>query len=168
MYKGKKIILIAPAFNEEGKIEEVAKKVPYDIVDTFLVVDDGSTDEGAARAKEHGAVILRHDKTEGVGVSIRDGYHYAQRENFNIAVIIAGNNKDDPAEIVRLLDPICDDDYDFVVGSRFLPGGEFGGDMPAYRVIATRYIHPWLVRQFCKKKITESSNGYPGDEALGS
>lgn len=160
MYKGKKVILIAPALNEQGKIEEVAKKVPYDVVDTFLVVDDGSTDQGAALAEENGAVILRHEQTKGVGVAIRDGFRYAQRENFDIAVIIAGNNKDDPAEIVRLLDPICDDDCDFVVGSRFLPGGAYGGDMPGYRVIATRYIHPWLVRRFCNKAITESSNGY--------
>ncbi len=160
MYKGKKVILIAPAYNEEGKIEEVAKKTPYDIVDTFLVVDDGSDDQGAAKSEENGATILRHDRPMGVGVAIRDGYRYAQRNNFDIAVIIAGNNKDDPREISRLLDPICDDDCDFVVGSRFLPGGAYGGDMPAYRVFATKYIHPWLVRLFCNRKVTESSNGY--------
>ena len=96
----------------------------------------------------------------GVGTAIRDGYRLAADEGFDIVVIIAGNAKDDPREISRLLDPICDDDCDFVMGSRYLPGGAYGGDMPLYRVFATRYVHPWLVRRFCDRPVTESSNGY--------
>lgn len=160
MYKGKKILMIAPAYNEAGKIEEVAKKVPYDIVDTFLVADDGSTDNTAAVSRQYGARVISNPKRMGVGMAIRNGYQLAIDEGFDIVLIIAGNNKDDPREVTRLLDPICDDDYDFVVGSRFLEGGVYGGDMPKYRVFATKYIHPFLVRLFCKHKVTESSNGY--------
>jgi len=152
--------MIAPAFNEGGKIENVAKKVPYDIVDKFLVVDDGSADQTAEASRAAGAEVLKHPERMGVGISIRDGYRLAKAENFDIAVVIAGNNKDDPREVTRLLDPICDDNVDFVMGSRFLPGGAYGGDMPAYRVFATKFVHPWVVRLFCNKKITESSNGY--------
>jgi dolichol-phosphate mannosyltransferase len=160
MYKDKRILLIAPAFNEQGKIEEVAKKVPYDIVDKFLVVDDGSTDDTARVARENGAEILHHEVSTGVGTAIRDGYKLGLREGFDIFVVIAGNNKDDPNEIVRHLDKIIDDDCDFVMGSRFLPGGAYGGDMPAYRVIATKFIHPFIVRMLCGRDITESTNGY--------
>lgn len=160
MYKDKKILLIAPAYNEARKIEEVAKLVPYDVVDTFLVVSDGSTDDTAEAAEAEGARVLRHATREGVGMAIRDGYRIAQEEGFDIAVVIAGNNKDDPREITRLLDPICDADYDFVMGSRYLDGGQFGGDMPTYRVFATKYVHPFIVNLFCKRGVTESSNGY--------
>ena len=160
MYKNKKVLLIAPAYNEARKIEEVAKKVPYDVVDTFLVVSDGSTDDTAEAAEAEGARVLRHEKRMGVGMSIRDGYKIAREEGFDIAVVIAGNNKDDPREITRLLDPICDDDCDFVMGSRYLDGGRFGGDMPTYRVFATKYVHPFIVNLFCKRGVTESSNGY--------
>ncbi len=152
--------MIAPAFNEAGKIEEVAKKVPYDIVDKFLVVDDGSTDQTSEVSQTNGASVIKHSHRMGVGISIRDGYRLAKQEGFDIAVVIAGNNKDDPREVTRLLDPICDDDYDFVMGSRFLPGGAYGGDMPSYRVWATKYVHPWVVRLFCDKKVTETSNGF--------
>jgi dolichol-phosphate mannosyltransferase len=152
--------MIAPAYNEAGKIEEVAKKVPYDVIDKFLVVDDGSTDATAEVSQAAGAVVLRHAARQGVGVAIHDGYEMAVAEGFDIAVVIAGNNKDDPKEVTRLLDPICDEDYDFVVGSRYLPGGAYGGDMPLYRVAATRYIHPGIVRFFTGRKVTESSNGY--------
>lgn len=96
---------------------------------------------------------------EGVGSAIRRGFRIARAEGFDIVVVIAGNGKDAPEEMTRLMDPICDQDYDFVMGSRYLPGGAYGGDMPAYRKFATR-LHPFLVGLLCAKRITESTNGY--------
>ena len=72
---------------------------------------------------------------------------------------MAGNNKDNPAEIPRLLDPICDEACDLVVGSRYLAGGGYGGDMPAYRKLATR-LHPWLMSLAAGKRLTETTNGF--------
>ena len=72
---------------------------------------------------------------------------------------MAGNNKDNPAEISRLLGPICDGACDLVVGSRYLAGGRYGGDMPVYRKVATR-IHPWLFSLAAGKKLTETTNGF--------
>ena len=159
MYKSRKILLIAPAFNEESKIGEVVRRAPRDIVDTVLVVDDGSTDATPAAARQHGAEVISLGRVYGVGYAIRRGFEEARQRGFDIAVVIAGNNKDAPEEIARLLDPICDENYDFVIGSRFLEGGGYGGDMPLYRKLATR-LHPLLVSLFCGKRVTESSNGY--------
>jgi dolichol-phosphate mannosyltransferase len=159
MYKARTVLLIAPALNEEAKIGEVVRRVPRGIVDTTLVVDDGSTDGTAAVARRHGAEVVSLDRVYGVGYAIRRGFDEARRRGFDIVVVIAGNNKDTPEEIVRLLDPICDGDYDFVMGSRFLAGGRYGGDMPLYRRLATR-LHPLLVSLFCGRSVTESSNSY--------
>jgi dolichol-phosphate mannosyltransferase len=159
MYKSRKILLIAPAFNEERKIGEVVCRAPRNIVDTILVVDDGSTDGTAAAARQGGAEVISLGRVYGVGYAIRRGFAEARQHGFDVAVVIAGNNKDAPEEITRLLDPICDEDYDFVIGSRFLEGGSYGGDMPLYRKLATR-LHPLLVSGFCGKRVTESSNGY--------
>jgi dolichol-phosphate mannosyltransferase len=159
MYKSRSVLLIAPAFNEEAKIGEVVRRTPRNIVDTMLVVDDGSTDGTAAAARQHGAEVISLDRVYGVGYSIRRGFDEARRRGIDIVVVIAGNNKDAPEEIRRLLDPICDEDYDFVIGSRFLAGGKYGGDMPTYRKLATR-LHPFLVGLLCGKPVTESSNGY--------
>lgn len=159
MYKGRRVILIAPAYNEEVKIAEVVRRAPRDIVDTVLVVDDGSTDGTAQAARDKGAEVISLGAVLGVGAAIRTGFDKARAEGFDIAVVIAGNNKDAPEEITRLLDPICDDDMDFVMGSRWREGGRHGGDMPFYRKIATR-LHPMLVGFFCGKRITESTNGY--------
>jgi dolichol-phosphate mannosyltransferase len=159
MYKSRKILLIAPAFNEAEKIGEVVRRIPRGIVDTILVLDDGSTDGTIAAAQREGAEVISLGRVHGVGYAIRRGFDEARRRGVDIVVVIAGNNKDSPEEITRLLDPICDADYDFVIGSRFLGGGIYGGDMPLYRKLATR-LHPLLVSLFCGKKITESSNGY--------
>lgn len=159
MYKDQRIIALVPAFNEERKIGRVVERVDSTIVDTLLVIDDGSTDATAAEAMQKGAEVISTGEKTGVGAALRLGMRYARRHDFDIAVVIAGNDKDNPSEIPRLLDPICDDDCDFVMGSRFLAGGRFGGDMPLYRKIATR-LHPWLLSRFAGKSLTESTNGF--------
>lgn len=159
MYKGRSVILVAPAYNEAQKIGEVVRRTPRAIVDVVLVVDDGSTDQTTAIARAAGARIESLGRVMGVGAAIRRGFEIARAENFDIVVVIAGNNKDSPEEIARLLDPICDDRQDFVMGSRFLAGGAYGGDMPRYRKLAVR-LHPFLVGLFCGRRITESTNGY--------
>lgn len=153
------MIAIVPAFNEEAKIELVVQRTDRALVDKLLVVDDGSTDATADVARSEGAEVLSLGQVMGVGAAIRAGLQVAQREGFDVAVIMAGNNKDDPSEIPRLLDPICDDQADFVIGSRYLAGGRTGGDMPAYRKLGTRF-HPWLMSRFVGRRITESTNGF--------
>jgi dolichol-phosphate mannosyltransferase len=159
MYKSRKIFLITAAYNEEGKIGEVVRRVPRDIVDDVFVVDDGSTDGTANEARRYGAEVRSLDRVYGAGFAVRLGLAEAQHRGMDIAVVIAGNNKDAPEEIAGLLDPICDENCDFVVGSRFLEGGGYGGDMPLYRKVATR-LHPVLVSLFCRKWVSETSNGY--------
>lgn len=159
MYKNRRILLLTATFNEATKIGRVVERVPRSIVDKILVIDDGSTDGSSEVARKAGADVIILERNLGVGFAARRGLEIAQAERFDIVVSIAGNNKDNPDEIARLLDPICDEDYDFVIGSRFLHGGSYGGEMPLYRRWATR-LHPWLIGLFCRKKITESTNGF--------
>jgi len=159
MYRGLRVLAAIPAWNEESKIGDVVRRVPMDIIDETLVVDDGSTDGTVEVARGLGATVVSLGSVRGVGYAILKGMHYARDNGFDVVVLIAGNNKDAPEEIPQLLDPVVDQGCDFVIGSRFLKGGGLGGDMPAYRKLATR-MHPILVGFFCGKRITESTNGF--------
>ena len=97
-------------------------------------------------------------RVAGVGAALRKGFEYA-RTRGDVIVVIAGNNKDEPREIPKLLEPIADGNALFVQGSRFLNEGGYGGDMPFYRKIATR-VHPLLFSLFTGKRVTESTNGF--------
>jgi dolichol-phosphate mannosyltransferase len=157
MYKGLKVALVAPVLDEEKKIGEVVRRAPRDVVDEVLVVDDGSRDRSADVARAGGAQVICLEATVGVGAALRAGFAWARERRFDVIVVCAGNNKDSPEEIPRLLDPIFDG-ADFVQGSRFLRGGRTGG-MPLYRHLATR-LHPLLFSLSAHKWVSESTNGF--------
>ena len=159
MFDGKKIICIAPCYNELHKIDKVVSRITAAaVVDEILVVDDGSTDGSPDTAKALGATILPLGKTLGVGTAIRKGIEYGIDNHFDIIVIIAGNNKDDPQEIIKLVTPITREGFALVQGSRFKRGGYYG-KMPLYRIIATK-IHPLLFSLVSGRWVTDSTNGF--------
>ena len=159
MFDGKKIICIAPCYNELHKIDKVVSRVQAAaIADEILVVDDGSTDGSPEDAKALGASIISLGSTQGVGVALRTGIEYGIAHGFDIIVIIAGSNKDEPQEIVSLVAPLVREGYDFVQGSRFKKGGYYG-EMPLYRKVATK-IHPLLFSLVAGKWVSESTNGF--------
>ena len=159
MYRGLSVIAIAPAYDEEAKIGHVVRRTPRDVVDEMLVVDDGSSDGTAAVARTAGATVLSLPRVVGVGAALREGYRLAVEGGYDVAVVLAGNNKDAPEEIPLLLDPIVDDRADFVQGSRYLTPDAHFGEMPVYRKLATR-IHPLLFSLAARRRVTESTNGF--------
>jgi len=159
MYRGLSAIAIVPVFNEEAKIGKVVERMPVEVVDEIVVVDDGSTDRSAEVARALGANLIPMGATLGVGAALLAGYCYAIKRGYDIAVTVAGNNKDAPEEIPLLLDPIVENRADFVQGSRFLKRGASFARMPVYRQIATR-LHPLFFSLVARRWVTESTNGF--------
>ncbi len=158
-----RILAFFAAYNEEAHVPQILKRfAPVfndKLVDELLVVDDGSTDRTPELLRQPQVQVIRHAQRQGVGTAIRTAIHYGQKNRFDILVILAGNDKDRPEEIRRLLQPILEENYDFVQGSRYLPGGDFG-NMPRYRRIATQYVHPLLFSLVTRRRITDSTNGF--------
>jgi dolichol-phosphate mannosyltransferase len=156
--KSLKVLAVPVAFNEEKKIGLVLDRFTPNLVNEILVIDDASTDNTPQVIKEKGVKCISHKSQQGVGAAIRTAIKYAIDNGFDIIVILAGNDKDRPSEIPRLLKPIIEENYDFVQGSRYLPGGMYG-NMPFYRRIATK-IHPLLFSSVTSKWLTDSTNGF--------
>jgi dolichol-phosphate mannosyltransferase len=112
-----------------------------------------------ASYKDRGVMSVKHPRRRGVGAAIRTGIEYATNHGYDIVVIMAGNDKDDPEEIPQLLGPILREGYDLVQGSRYL--GKIGsvGQMPFYRKFATR-LHPLVFSLFSGRHLTDTTNGF--------
>jgi dolichol-phosphate mannosyltransferase len=152
-----RVAAVIPAFDEESRIARVVSRVPRSTVERVIVVDDGSTDGTAARAEDAGAEVVRLGRTVGVGAALREGFRRAVRANAEVVVVLAGNDKDAPEEIPRLLEMIRNG-FDVVQGSRYLPGGR-GGNMPFYRRVATR-LHARLFSLVAGRRFTDTTNGF--------
>jgi dolichol-phosphate mannosyltransferase len=146
------------AYNEGDKIRQTLARHPPTPAYDLLVVDDGSTD-GALDGVDPAIIVLRNERNLGIGASMKRVFQYALDERYDVLVIQAGNDKDDPLEIPSLVEPIVRDAADFVQGSRYLGGGRFG-NMPLYRVFGTRVVHPLVFSLAAGKRVTESTNGF--------
>lgn len=158
-FSGLRIIAISCAYNEERKIGEVIERIKKNQIDEILIVNDASTDNTKRICEEKSVTVISHPRRMGAGASLRTALEYALEKEYRVAVLIAGNNKDAPEEIVRLVEPIAKEGFDLVQGSRYLPMGKHG-NMPFYRQIATKYIHPWLFSYVSGLKMTDTTNGF--------
>lgn len=154
-----RVAVVAPAYNEEGKIGDVVRKVPREYVSCVIVVDDHSSDATSEEARAAGAEkVIRHEVNMGVGAGIRTGLLAAKDAGFDFAAILSGDDQHEPVELPRVLAPLFDDEADLVQGSRWLPGGATPG-IPLERRWLTR-IYPILFRIASGYPATDGTNGF--------
>src|ERR1041384_7546283 len=153
-----RILCVAPAWNEGERISRVVKAVPSDVVETTVVIDDGSTDDTPDHAENAGASVIRAGKNRGVGAAIRSGIDYAIDNGYDIVVVVSGGGKTPPEQIPRLVNPIMSGEAELVQGSRYLDGGEYLR-MPLRRRLGTRG-YTFLFSLFCGHRITDASSGF--------
>ncbi len=124
MYKGLRIGVVVPAYNEEDLIGETLFGIP-DYIDHIFVVDDGSTDNTSKIILELQRIdprvtAVNNRKNIGVGAAIITGYKKALENGVDVAVVMAGDNQMDPVYIPDLLDPIVSGRADYTKGNRLM------------------------------------------------
>jgi glycosyltransferase involved in cell wall biosynthesis len=111
------------ARDEEAAVGGVLDAIPSEAcglpVDTLLV-DDGSRDATPEIGRELGVRVLSHPACRGLGAALRTGLEVARDEGYSAAVYIDGDGEYDPADLVRVLEPVARGRADYVLGSRFL------------------------------------------------
>jgi glycosyltransferase involved in cell wall biosynthesis len=119
------VAVIIPAYNEEKSIKKVIDEVPKKIVEQIIVVNNNSTDFTETAAYNAGATVL-NETIQGYGASCLKGMEYLKDKNIDIIVFLDGDYSDYPEEMILLLNPIINDGYDFVLGSRVIGKSEKG------------------------------------------
>ena len=133
-----RIVAIIPVLDEEGAIGKVVAAMPRGWVDEVIVVDGGSRDATVAEAGAGGATVLV-EKQPGDGRACARGADAAVDGGAEILIFLDGDGGDRPEVIPSLAQPILDDKFDFVIGSR-TRGAREEGSMGAHQAIAGRVI----------------------------
>jgi hypothetical protein len=157
----REILIIIPAYDEEGGIREVLRRVPRELLGyevKTVVVDDGSTDATAAIAREEGVSVASHVVNRGQGDALRTGFAIAQRERAEIVINLDADGQYKPEEIERLVEPIIEEEEaaDFVLGSRFMGFYEEAGSVRHVGVV----FFSKMISLLTGTKISDCTNGF--------
>jgi len=156
--------VIIPVYGEDDSISWVLSRFKKGSVDTICLVVDVPLKRGMEKIREAARQtgitvhIIKNGQRTGVGSSIRQGLAYLSETIHDIVVIMAGNGKDDPAEINRLLGPIVNGEFDYAQGSRYQPGGK-RSRMPLVRAVFNR-LYPLVWTVLTERKCTDVTNGF--------
>jgi glycosyltransferase involved in cell wall biosynthesis len=161
MLEGKRVGVVVPAHDEEALIGETLGGMPG-FVDRVLVVDDGSTDGTAERARSFGDArvqVIAHERNRGVGAAIVTGYRRALEEGLDVVCVMAGDNQMDPADLAMLVQPVARGELDYAKANRLFTG-------QAWQLIPkTRYLGNAVLSMLTKIAsgywhVADSQSGY--------
>ena len=145
-----KVSVVIPAFNEAQSIGDLISRIRNLYPDfEIIVIDDGSTDDTGAVAKNSGATVYSHPYNIGNGAAVKSGIRIASG---NILVFMDGDGQHDPEDIAKLLEYLPE--FDMVVGARSKAdhaslGRTFGNT--AYN---------WLASYVAKFRVEDLTSGF--------
>lgn len=160
MLKGKKIIVVLPAYNAEFTLKQTYQEIPMDIVDDVVLVDDCSNDMTIDVAKKIGIQhIIRHEKNRGYGGNQKTCYDKALSLGADIVIMLHPDYQYTPMLIPSMAHIIANGLYEVVLGSRILGRGAIKGGMPFYKYIFNRLL-TFTENILINYKLSEYHTGY--------
>jgi hypothetical protein len=155
-----KLLILIPAFNEEGAVGGVVREVRQTMPDAaVLVVDDYSTDGTIVRAREAGARVLAVPHHLGLGGCVQAGYRLAFELGYDYVIRVDGDGQHDPRDIPRVLEALERENCEMVIGSRFVGGaGTHFGPMRAVGIWFFRAV----LRPILGRPVSDPTSGFVG------
>jgi glycosyltransferase involved in cell wall biosynthesis len=142
MIRGKKLVVVMPAYNAARTIEKTWREViAQEIVDLVIVVDDASDDATLSLARDLDKVMTHaHASNRGYGANQKTCYRLALDQGAGIVVMVHPDYQYSPKLIPAMAHLVASGLYSCVLGSRILGGGALSGGMPAWRYVANRSL----------------------------
>jgi glycosyltransferase involved in cell wall biosynthesis len=160
MYKGKKVIVVMPAYNAAKTLEKTYNEIPFPLVDEVVLCDDASKDNTKDLAREIGIRhVIVHEKNKGYGGNQKSLYNKALALGGDIVIMLHPDYQYTPKLIPAMVNIIGDELYPVVLGSRILGKGALKGGMPLYKYIANRFL-TLAQNLLINYKLSEYHTGY--------
>ena len=153
-----KSLAVMVCYNTCEKTRRTLEKFPLEHDYDVLLVNDGSTDQTAELLDESRYKVIHHPENRGVGAAIKTGFKYGINNGYDIVAILAGNDKDDPNQIAKVLAPVEEDEADYVQGSRFYEDGA-SDNLPTFRYVMVK-VHACMYFVLTGFRGTDALNGF--------
>jgi glycosyltransferase involved in cell wall biosynthesis len=158
--EAKRVLVLIPAFNEEGNIDGVIKEVHAAMPGTpILVVDDCSVDATRSHARTAGAKVLALPHHLGLGGCVQAGYRLAYELGYEYVIRVDGDGQHDPRDIPTVLKALERGDCEMVIGSRFVGGN--GSHTSLLRAAGIVFFRAML-RPILGRPVHDPTSGYVG------
>ena len=154
------LLAVVPAYNEAASVAEVVRSLRerapgFDVI----VLDDGSTDDTAARARVAGADVLRLPFNLGIGGAVQAGFVYALEHGYDYMAQVDGDGQHEPAELATLLETIvAEPSLDMVCGSRFIID-DYRYPAPICRRTGI-HLFAFVLTRILGQKISDPTSGF--------
>jgi len=148
------ICLLIPAYNEARTIGQIVAKARK-VMDSVVVVDDGSRDATAQIAHDAGALVIKHKVNSGKGAALRTGFQHVLDHGYDAVITMDSDGQHDVDDIPRFLKAFSNSLPGIILGSRM----HDIYTMPAVRKCTnkfTSYVGSLLSHQ----KLEDSQSGF--------
>jgi glycosyltransferase involved in cell wall biosynthesis len=158
MINGKHIAIVLPAYNAEKTLEATIREIP-ELVDTCILVDDGSKDGTVELAHKLGLQVFVHDRNYGYGRNQQTCYREALSAGADVVIMLHPDYQYTPLLVTAMASMVAYEVYDVVLGSRIIGGTALRGGMPLYKYIFNRLLTAFE-NLFLGVKLSEYHTGY--------
>ncbi len=154
-----KVVVVMPAYNAGRTLRMTFMELPHDSVDMVILVDDASTDDTVAVARELNLKLFLHDRNYGYGANQKTCYAEALKAGADIIVMVHPDYQYDPRLVPEVIRPIQDGCADVVLGSRLASGSALSGGMPWWKYVSNRFL-TWVENTAFGLHLSEYHTGY--------